>query len=294
MDSKTIIGNYQNYLWTMEYGKGTIKAYVATVNLFVTHIPKLFDEVAVSDFDEFFLKQKENSNSKKSLARHASALENFFKYLYDRAIISADLSEKVPKFKVLRDSQEERNKKPIKMKELGKLFDYCKENESIRNNLMFRLTLKQCLRAGETIALRVCDFDFDTHMIIVRNAKGGKTRTIPMVDRTLFMAIQRYIKEKKLQPSDFVFDSKQSDQMSYCGFLKNFQTACERAGVNKYKLHQLRHTGATILYEDGLKIKELSDILGHSNTSTTEVYLNIAPNNIHTLNMLHSSRLAAI
>ena len=46
----------------------------------------------------------------------------------------------------------------------------------------------------------------------------------------------------------------------------------EAAGLNGYSVHKLRHTAATLMYQNGVDVRALQEILGHENLGTTEIY----------------------
>ena len=51
----------------------------------------------------------------------------------------------------------------------------------------------------------------------------------------------------------------------------------QKAGLdtNKYSVHKLRHTAATLMYQNGVDIRALQELLGHESISTTEIYTHV-------------------
>ena len=49
----------------------------------------------------------------------------------------------------------------------------------------------------------------------------------------------------------------------------------ESAGLNGYSVHKLRHTAATLMYQNGVDVRALQEILGHENIGTTEIYTHV-------------------
>jgi integrase len=58
-----------------------------------------------------------------------------------------------------------------------------------------------------------------------------------------------------------------------------FTTACRRAGIQDFRIHDLRHTCAAWLVQAGVSLAEVRDVLGHSTVRMTERYAHLAPEN---------------
>lgn len=72
---------------------------------------------------------------------------------------------------------------------------------------------------------------------------------------------------------------------------RNFATACRRAGIEDFRLHDLRHTCAAWLVQAGVPMAEVRDVLGHRTLAMTERYAHLAPENLRAaVALLDSSR----
>lgn len=143
-----------------------------------------------------------------------------------------------------------------------------------RNHAMFAVCLYAGLRRMELLSLKFADVDIENLTIFVRCGKGRKDRIIPM-SHALATILSTYTKERaKLKtcvPEFFVTrDGKNRIELfSFTWFMKRFQ---KKTGIN-FSLHQLRHTFATLMIEGGCDIYSLSKMMGHSDISTTTIYL---------------------
>lgn len=61
---------------------------------------------------------------------------------------------------------------------------------------------------------------------------------------------------------------------------KGFTTACARAGINDFRIHDLRHTCAAWLVSEGVPLSEVWDLLGHQSITMTERYAHLAPERV--------------
>lgn len=188
--------------------------------------------------------------------------------------------------------------------------------DSHPNNLSLLLMLKTGLRAGETLGLRLCDIDFGARLLYVRRTVGRvsipgegrapfavgepKTRlsrrTLPLPDG-LLTEIQRFIERRNalIQTHEKAwrqrpgFDPRWIDEGALfittrgglvdAPNLRRTLAAIERAeGLPHVGLHGLRHTFATRWVENGLDIKSLSELLGHSDAALTlNIYTHSLP-----------------
>jgi integrase/recombinase XerD len=151
--------------------------------------------------------------------------------------------------------------------------------------------IETCCRQGEMLRIQNRDVDWTQHQIVIRgaNAKDAENRRIPFDPHGRLAPILK--RRKKLGPQAFVFGSSDGE------FMASFKTAWESlllvanghhtkrtkpgARVDRTKLreidlwHLLRHEGASRLLADGVDIRVVQLILGHSDIKTTQRYLNI-------------------
>jgi integrase/recombinase XerD len=102
--------------------------------------------------------------------------------------------------------------------------------------------------------------------------KGRKDRIIPL-NKNVKEALFNYI--KLVKPKNGLFDNESSSK-SRRGVLYVIRKYCKKAGIDKKVTpHTFRHTFATLLLKKGENIRLVQALLGHSNISTTAIYLHI-------------------
>ena len=139
-----------------------------------------------------------------------------------------------------------------------------KNTKRIEYKISFLLGFGAGLRVSEVVNLEKRDINLKEKNILVRQGKGGKDRIVPL---------PKGFKESHLKqiPTKFGIRSQQ----------KAFKVACKKAGLLKIKpelhFHSLRHGFGTRLAGQGVPIHHIRTLMGHSNISTTNIYLEANP-----------------
>ena len=148
---------------------------------------------------------------------------------------------------------------------------------------LFMLFLTTGMRAGELLALRWEDVDFQRREIHVHASNGhsGKTsvitetktkagnRLVPILSDSCYNRLNQLQKvDGVIHIKGFVFATSTGKALSYGNLFRVYQHIQAEAGITK-TLHCFRHTFATTLLAKGVPILEVSRILGHTEASTT-------------------------
>jgi len=143
-----------------------------------------------------------------------------------------------------------------------------------RDRLLFRLIFETGLRVGEALSLYVEDLDLtrDDEHIGVRG-KGGRPRTILLDDAGVVRTLRAYLRRMGYTHGPLFRAAKngRGDLLRYQSVHERWQRYCRVAGV-ACTLHQLRHTHATELVNDGVSLATIRKRLGHKNLQTTLRY----------------------
>lgn len=186
------------------------------------------------------------------------------------------------------------------------------------SGLILRLIYGAGLRLSEAVRLRVKDLDFDSALVIVREAKGDKDRST-LLPRVLMPELKEHLgRVRALHDQDlrlgygevhlphalvakypnagrewgwqYVFPAKSLSVDPRSGKVRRhhvgervvqmaMRQAVARAGIAKpASVHTLRHSFATHLLMRGVSIREVQQYLGHSNVETTMIYTHVIRN----------------
>jgi len=155
------------------------------------------------------------------------------------------------------------------------------ENNEMRNRdyAIIMLFLNCGLRISELTSLNLDSINENRYINVV--GKGNKERQLYLNDAT-FSAIKDYIelRPKDVKESDkhALFISQKKVRMSNRAVQYMFDKYLLEAGLdkNKFTVHKLRHTAATLMYKYGsVDIRSLQEILGHTSVATTQIYTHL-------------------
>jgi len=112
-----------------------------------------------------------------------------------------------------------------------------------------------------------------------RHTKTGKRRTIPL-NADAYQAIlgRARFRARHCPASPWVF--AHSDGKRVQDVQRGFGSACDRAGIEDFRVHDLRHTCAAWLVTAGVPLAEVRDLLGHASIVMTERYAHLAPERV--------------
>ena len=193
-------------------------------------------------------------NHKKTIVKKLSAIRSFMKYLEDQRHMSlkliGDESIKVP----------QSLPKPIEEKYIDEVLNQANLEEKLLISMLYGLGL----RISELSRLKLSDIKSGWVQI---HGKGNKVRELPLLEE-LQRLVSVYVKERS--PKVYLFEK--GNAFMNAAQLRYILSKLFKAQGLKVTPHQLRHSFATHLLNNGARISDVSELLGHETMATTQVY----------------------
>lgn len=146
----------------------------------------------------------------------------------------------------------------------------CKASSWPKLNLLVLMALTTGARKGELVGLRWGDIDFDRATAHVGRTKNGDPRVLPLVP-----AVVDELRKFTGGPTVLVFPSPRRPDQPY-DFSPRWKIAMEAAGIKRFRFHDLRHSCASMLAQNGATLLEIGDLLGHRQQQMTKRYSHLA------------------
>ena len=149
------------------------------------------------------------------------------------------------------------------------------------------LALNTGCRKGELLHLKWGDVDFTTRLIRLEDTKSGEWQTVPINEEARQLLVQRMrLRDEVCPETPWVFFHTRGASRTKIGdrvtdVKTSFNTACRRAGIEDFHIHDLRHTFASWLVMNGTPLFEVSKLLRHASIQVTERYAHLAPDHLH-------------
>lgn len=319
-DNPGFLNSFLDYTATiLNKSQNTVKEYNYDLNTFLKYILYHFkmtnekdlkqisirnmsletvSKITLDDIHSFLFYLTNTYNSKAATrARKVSSIRVFFNYLCNKAglieknpaqnLETPKLDKRIPKYLTLDDSK----------KLLDAVNDMDDRNKE-RDYAIITLFLNCGMRLSELVGINIKDINFNDQKLNVIG-KGNKERTI-YLNSACINAVNKYLAVRphdnvKYDSKDALFLSERRERISNRTVQYIVKQELKRAGLdtNKYSVHKLRHTAATLMYKYGnVDIRALQELLGHESISTTEIYTHV--DNTQIRNAVESNPLANI
>ncbi len=154
--------------------------------------------------------------------------------------------------------------------------------ETIREKAIIGIFYGCGLRRSEGEALNIKDISFKSSLLYVRNGKGSKRQVIPINEKVLkdFRNYLHYERFAPIRETAFICNNA-GRRMRGDKLNKTVKELILKAGIKKeISLHNLRHSIATHLLENGMSVEYVRDFLGHKHLESTQIYTHINKINI--------------
>lgn len=135
-----------------------------------------------------------------------------------------------------------------------------------------RFAIYTGLRRGELLALRWEDVDSSTRTLTIKRSKHGESRHIPL-NRVAWEVLVSVKQRKVLSP--WIFTTTRGQPFYWLD--GTFKKALEKAGIENFRFHDLRHTFASRLRMAGVDLHAVKELMGHKTIAMTLRYSHLSP-----------------
>jgi integrase len=269
--SKKKLNDFAQYLST------TINEPVEKINLLRIYLRKdknnsfeIYLPIDSRLIDEYLSSNTVKGYSWLSLVK--GILNSFFKYLYRRYEFPnpmVDCNFNIKKYKKVSRTRTALTRHQV----LRFLNAVVTQSEDLFVDLLlFCLLISTGCRINEVLSLKVHQINFNEDTLRLDDTKSNKGRTIVLRPK-LGLVLRWYCETNKMKQQDFIFKGEKEGHLTSADALLIYRKFLNFAGLPPFDLHGLRHTFATIMYEEGIDILIIQQLLGHENPETTQEYV---------------------
>ena len=264
---KDIPQSYIDKLKRRRYSESTIITYTSLFRDFVNYYPDLEPENITEDdirrYQDYLVNKRKVSQSMQNQAINA------IKFYFEQVL---GLQKKA--YWIERPRKEKKLPQVLSQSQIKSMLMATK---NLKHKCMLGLLYSAGLRNGELVGLRVKDLLPEKSLIFIRGGKGKKDRTTILSDK-MKIVLKAYIDQYK--PVYWLFESPEAKMYSQSSVRKVFIQSLYKARIEPgYRVHDLRHSFATHMVEQGVNLRIIQELLGHGSSKTTEIYTHVSSAN---------------
>ena len=254
----------------------TLQSYKRDLKQFKRYIEACeinYNHVKEEDIKDYIKELQEEGKKASSISRCIASIRSFYQFVLKRKKIKVDPTANIQSPKI-----EKRVPSVLTSKEVELLLDQPKDVDlkGTRDKAMLEFAYATGMRVTEIISLNIDDVNLEEGYVTCKT--GNKQRTIPLGTMSL-NALKEYVEDArdvliKNDDEKALFVNVNGGRLTRQGFWKIIKYYKEQAHITKdITPHVLRHSFATHLLQNGADLKAIQTMLGHSDISSTQVYM---------------------
>lgn len=225
------------------------------------------------DIKDYLQHLQEVGKKSSTVSRHLASIRSFYQFLVKNKKVKVDPTNNIQSPKV-----EKRVPSVLTAQEVELLLDQPKDIDlkGTRDKAMLEFAYATGMRVTEIISLNIEDVNLEEGYVVCKT--GSKERNIPLGTMSL-KALKEYVEEARPvlirdENVSALFVNINGQRLTRQGFWKIVKFYKEQAHITKdITPHVLRHSFATHLLQNGADLKAIQTMLGHSDISSTQVYM---------------------
>ena len=254
----------------------TLQSYKRDLKQFKRYIEACeinYNHVKEEDIKDYIKELQEEGKKASSISRCIASIRSFYQFVLKRKKIKVDPTANIQSPKI-----EKRVPSVLTSKEVELLLDQPKDVDlkGTRDKAMLEFAYATGMRVTEIISLNIDDVNLEEGYVTCKT--GNKQRTIPLGTMSL-NALKEYVDDArdvliKNDDEKALFVNVNGGRLTRQGFWKIIKYYKEQAHITKdITPHVLRHSFTTHLLQNGADLKAIQTMLGHSDISSTQVYM---------------------
>lgn len=258
------------------FSPATQRNYLRDVGRFAKFLGRSPDTASADEVRRFQLAQRDSETPVPTMNSIVSALRFFFTITVDRPELAR---------KLVRAKQPRHLPVVLSQDEVARLLD---ATTCLKHRAALSVAYGAGLRVAEVAALKVSDIDSERMLLRVERGKGGQYRNA-MLSPDLLAVLRAWWQaghqQGVMHKTGWLFPGEQATKpISTRQLHRVVVEAAKAAGLSKHAgPHTLRHSFATHLLEDGVDIRVIQVLLGHSKLENTALYTKVATKTVRTV-----------
>lgn len=243
---------------------------------------QIASKITETSLNSYVLSLEKDGMSPASVSRHIASMKAFLLYLLKNGNINTDPSERIKAPKVV--------KKPPQIIDKDKVVALLNQpdlttSKGIRDKAMLELLYATGIKVSELTNIKISDINLSGRFL---TCKDKQERNIPF-GTAAKNALKSYIdirdEEFNKKNSEYLFLNSQGEQLSRQGFWKILKSYAKKAGIDDINPNMIRHSFAAHMLDNGADIGVVQKFLGHTDISSTHLYLSHNYQNIREVYM---------
>ena len=293
-EQKIIIG-FRRYLQLMNYVEYSMQTDPRRIKILLNYLSKIgiqsVDQIKSSEIKTFFEALAKTKSTRTNQVYSQATLRNYLTTIKRFAKYLRQSNQGGFEVNVHYKNIQSKTTQVLSRAEIERLYEVTQDSLlGIRDRALLSLFYGCGLRRNEAAHVELLDVVGEKNLLYIRKAKGGKQRYVPLVGRVRkdvmnYINIARPVLLQNRKSKNLMLGIRGYD-LGGSSMYERIRKLMQQAEIkDKSGLHILRHSIATHLLMDGMKLSSIAKFLGHSSLESTQIYTHI-----HEVQLLRSSR----
>lgn len=251
------------YMQLKNYSKRTIKSYLSCISCMSRYYKRTPESISTDEVKEYLYYLIENKKTSVSIINQIISAY--------KVLITGVLEKEWTSIKLPRPRREKKLPVVFSKQEVSRIIEHTR---NLKHRAIIAFAYSSGLRLDEVRQVRLTDIDSSRMQIRVSNGKGNKSR-YTILSKQILELLREYWSDYR--PKVYLFEGfKKREPMGISTLQTIFYQRMKAVGIKKQaSFHTLRHSFATHLLEQGVNLRVIQALLGHTSIKTTTIYTHL-------------------